>query len=359
MNQLQIAYLRARELESFFREKVDLQYKGQTGRFSEYEVTQVNNRPVRAPITVGIAEASTGAKLYLSADLTKTSQGTAKVDFDLSRKMLHGLETGRHKIIFLDALQTAVSNRYLTNAEDISGQSLLRSVNREYQKTILNPFHQLRDIFRLATGTIPGGPFGKPLGDTVKQAKPIHIIRNAHFFGRTNFGLWNSAKQSREFHTDTPSSPIIVRPDTQVSSIGLSSKQDYELSFSRDSHRGIPHSKCTFTPVNNGHPENTPMTVDYDGLRLTDRGLELYLGSDQTIALSYSDRIRAHDRREPGSNPDHLQKQSISPDRNEPSKEAERRSLDSMIASAQVRAREQSIKTSVQKNRTVFQEPDR
>lgn len=359
MKQEQIAYLKGRELESYFREKVDLQYKGQNGRFSEYEVTQVNNRSVRSPITVGISETPTGVNLYLSADLTKTRQGTAKIEFDLSGDTLRGLEAGRHKILFLDALQTAVSNRYLTSAEDIAGQSLLRSINREYQKTILNPFHQLRDIFRFITGTLPGGPFGKPFKDSVKQAKPMHIKRNVHSLGRTNFGLRNSPKQSGKLDPDVPSIPIIVRPDITLDSTGLLPMQDYELSFSRDCSRGVPHSKCTLTPVNNDTPSTAPLTLDYDGLRLTDRGMELYLSPEQAITFSFSNRTRNHDNSEHSSNRNKQQKTFIAPDQNIPSKTTEKASLDNMIASAQMRAREQPSHQSMQRDYTMTTGPDR
>lgn len=359
MKQEQLAYIQARKLETFFREKVDLQYKGQNGRFSEYDVTQVNNRSVRSPITVGISETSAGAKLYLSADLTKLSQGAAKIEFDLSGDTLRGLETGRHKITFLDALQAAVSNRYLTSAEDIAGQSLLRSIYREYQKTILNPFHQLRDLFRFITGTMPGGPFGKPLGDSIKQAKPMHIKRNTHYFGRANFGLRNTTKQSSVSHPDAHFSPIIVRPETILDSTNLSSRKDYELSFSRDCSRGVPHSKCTLTPVKEDDLGAAPLTLDYDGLRLTDRGMELYLSPEQTITFSFSDRNREQNSRDSGSNHNKQQKQFISPDQKAPSQTVEKNSLDSLIASAQVRVREQGAQPSIQQTRTGLSSPDR
>ena len=126
MNQSQIAYLQARKLESYFREKIDLRFKGTNGNFAEYEVTQVNNRPVKFPITVGFSEHPTDAQLYLSTDLTRDHQGIAKIDFNLSGDTLRGLDNGHHKILFLDSLQTSVSNRFLINAEDIAGQSLLR-----------------------------------------------------------------------------------------------------------------------------------------------------------------------------------------------------------------------------------------
>ena len=362
MNQEQFAYLRARELESYFREKVDLRYKGQNSDFFEYDVTHVNNRPVKQPITVGFSELSAGAHLYISTDLTKTKQGKAKIEFDLSEDTLHGLETGKHKIKLLDALQTSVSNRFLINAEDIAGQSLLRSADREYKKTITNPFRQLWDILRLVTGTYPDGPFGKPIGDTVKQSKLMHISHNASRLTKTNFGLRNNVKNSNILQSHMPAEPLYVRLASITDSTSLSPDVDYELSFSRDSSRGIPRSKCTFTPVDKDNHTVEPLTIEYDGIRLAEKSMALYLPFDQTINLTVSDHIKAHGH-EPAVNiHDYSQEADIDPDRKNmqlPSKSKEIASLDSMIASAQSRASAQKSRPSLQQDLAKKIDPER
>ena len=362
MNYNHIAYLRAREVESYFREKVDLHYKGQNGSYSEYEVTHVNNRPVRHPIMVGLSETAAGIHLYVSTDLTKLKQGTAKIEFDLAGDTLRGLETGKHKIKFLDALQASVSNRFLLNAEDIAGQSLLRSVDREYKKTIRNPFQQLRDIFRIATGTYPGGPFRKSLGDTVKQSKPMHISYNVNRLSKTNFGLRNNAKNHDSSQVDLPAAPIYVRSVSIPDSTYLSPDVDYELSFSQDSKRGIPSRKCIFTPVDKDNHNVEPLTMEYDGIRLAEKSMVLFLSSDQTITLTVSDSIGGHGHEPAVNTHDYLQAEDIDPVQKNmqlPSQVNETASLDSMIASAQSRVNTQKSKSSLQQDRVMKMGPER
>lgn len=364
MNQEQFAYLRARELETYFREKVNLSYKGQNSSFSEYGITHVNNRPVRQPITVGFSELSAGAHLYISTDLTKTKQGIAKIEFDLSEDTLHGLETGKHKIRLLDAIQTSVSNRFLINAEDIAGQSLLRSADREYKKTITNPFRQLWDVLRFVTGTYPDGPFGKPMGDTVtvKQSKPMHISHNANRLTKTNFGLRNNVKNPNNMQSHMPTEPIYVRSASIPNSTYLSPDVDYELSFSQDSSRGIPRRKCTFTPVDDGNHNVEPLTIEYVGIRLAEKSMALYLPSDQTITLTVSAHIGAHGHEHVDNTHDYLQEEDIDPARKYmqlPSKEKEIASLDSMIASAQSRAGTQKSRQPLQQDLAIKRGPER
>lgn len=351
MHQEHIAYLHARELESYFREKVDLRYKGENGNFSEYEVTHVNNRPVKQPISVGFSASSSNTHLYISADLTQLKQGTAKIEFDLSGDKLHGLETGKHKIKLLDALQTSTSNRFLINAEDIAGQSLLHSIDREYKKTITNPFHQLRDLFQIFTGTYPDGPFGKPIGDTVKQSKPMHMSYNVNRWSKTNLGLHNTNNEHELDHT-IAGNPILVRTDDVQDLAQLTSGAEYELTFSRYSNRGELHQQCVFTPKDPDVSRAVPFRLEYDGIKITDTGFVLHLPSGRSQSFHVSDPERAQD----WDISDIVHKEQH--DRNHALDRSDsfvssKTSLDSRIASAQTRSRQQTHVPTNEHNQTI------
>ena len=360
MNQEQMAYLRARELEAYFREKVDLRYKGLNGDFSEYEVTKVNNRSVKRPLTVGVCQSPDSIALYLHADLSRDKQGTAKIEFDLSGETLQGLRTGNHKVLFLESLQTAVAKRALANAEGIAGQSQLSLFFREVKNTLANPFRQWMDTAKGLLDQFPGGPFGTPPGNTVTQAKPSLILQNVKPWERVNLGLRNTAEDRSNSSILSPDTPISVRGEDLHNFARLAPEQEYELSFARYCSNGVPHQKCVFTPTDKNASRIGSVSLEYDGMRTTDNGLEFYLGPDQHLSLSVSEQargqeqthdefgIRHEEQRENGIEQNHLA-----------SKTKGTRSLDDMIASAQARASQQAPQKDIQHDHTLQEEHSR
>ena len=362
MKQEHVAYLRARELESYFREKVDLHYKGQNGVFSEYEVTQVNNRAVNYPITVGFCQFPNDASLYLHTDMAEDREGTAKIEFDLSAETLQGLRSGKSKLLFLESLQSAISDRPFANVDDLAGQSFGRYLSREAVKTLEHPLQQAMDLFKGVLSNMPGQPFRKSFGNTVKQASPEHIISVESFWSRANPGLRNTSAYSSHSNVESPQTPIIVRSDDLSGYAYLKPNTDYELTFSRYSRDGIPYQRCNFATLD---PEGTytdNWSLEYDGIMLAENGLKLHLDTGQVMNLSIVNRDRSQDREVLSVNSDERGTEDIHSDRTDqlaPSPAKGMRSLDQMIASAQSKANQQSIQQSKQRGHIMSAEFER
>lgn len=286
MTDAQLNYLRAREIETFFFEKVSLEYRGRGGTqnlYSEFEVTRVNDRPVRVPISIGYCQLPNGASLYIEADLTKEKQGKAKIEFDLLPEKLSNLRKNEDNIMFFEALQSSIADRNVANAEDISGQSFWMFTKREFEKTFEHPLKQIKEYAKEVFSPVFPRFIKTVYSDSVVQGQTKHF-RSGHSFVAPNSSLKNSIKEYLSF----PDEPIIVRFNEFNRNLGLNADVDYMLSFSESSRAGGVRRMCDFDSVGSSASSETA-TIEYEGMYLTDSGVVFQLDSEDCISVLFAE----------------------------------------------------------------------